>query len=57
MRDYVVCAEYGYFDDGQALAQLDDFTPREQIRVGTPLRTQIDLSQMSVFDRETRKRL
>ena len=33
------------------------FSPREQIRLGTPLRTRIDLSQMSVFDRTTRLRL
>ncbi|MDH3228267.1 MAG: ABC transporter ATP-binding protein [Alphaproteobacteria bacterium] len=33
------------------------FSPREQIRIGTPVRTRIDLSQMSVFDRRTRRRL
>ncbi len=33
------------------------FSPREQIKLGTPVRTRIDLSQISVFDRETRQRL
>ena len=33
------------------------FSPRERIEIGTPLRTRIDLSQMSVFDRKTRQRL
>jgi multiple sugar transport system ATP-binding protein len=33
------------------------FSPREQIEIGTQIRTRIDLSQMSVFDRETRQRL
>jgi multiple sugar transport system ATP-binding protein len=33
------------------------FSPREQIIIGTPVRTRIDLSQISVFDRETRQRL
>jgi multiple sugar transport system ATP-binding protein len=50
------------FDQHVSLALGDNeiggrFSPREQISIGTPLRTQIDLSQMSVFDRETRKRL
>ncbi|UCH75117.1 MAG: ABC transporter ATP-binding protein [Rhodospirillales bacterium] len=33
------------------------FSPREQIEIGTPLPTRIDLSQMSVFDRKTGMRL
>lgn len=33
------------------------FSPRERIRIGTPVRTRIDLSQMSVFDRESGRRL
>ena len=33
------------------------FSPRERIEIGKPLRTRIDLSQMSVFDRESGRRL
>jgi len=33
------------------------FSPREQITVGTPVRTRIDLSQISVFDRRSGERL
>ncbi len=33
------------------------FSPRERIAIGTPVRTRIDLSQMSVFDRKSGQRL
>jgi len=42
------------FGDGEIGGR---FSPREQIRVGSRLRTRIDLSQISLFDRQTGNRL